>query len=87
MEDFFQGQMVKGPIYSRETQVSKQEEEGRIMDKLKLTGQNLGRVFNSRLGCSCIDHAIVHITKRPNLVENSAQTAFRFSPISFRTPR
>jgi hypothetical protein len=36
-------------------------------DKLKLTGQNLGRVFNSRLGRACIGHAIVHITKQPNL--------------------
>jgi hypothetical protein len=34
------------------------------MDKLKLTGQNL---FNSRLGRACIGHAIVHITKQPNL--------------------
>jgi hypothetical protein len=37
------------------------------MDKLKLTGLNLGRVFNSRLGRACIGHAIVHITKQPNL--------------------
>ncbi len=37
------------------------------MDKLKLAGQNLGRVFNSRLSCACIDHAIVCITKQPNL--------------------
>ncbi len=37
------------------------------MDKLKLTGQNLGRVFHSRLGCTCIGHAIVHITKQPKL--------------------
>jgi hypothetical protein len=37
------------------------------MDKLKLTGQNLGRVFNSRLGRACMGHAIVRITKQPNL--------------------
>jgi hypothetical protein len=37
------------------------------MDKIKLTGQNLGRVFNSRLGCACIRNVIVHITKQPNL--------------------
>ncbi len=37
------------------------------MDKLKLTGRNLGRVFNSRLDRACIGHAIVHITKQPNL--------------------
>jgi len=38
-----------------------------IMDKLKLTGRNLGRVFNCRLGRACIGHAIVHVTKQPNL--------------------
>jgi len=37
------------------------------MDKLKLTGQNLGRVFHCRLGRACIGHEIVHITKQPNL--------------------
>ncbi len=37
------------------------------MDKLKLTGRNLGRVSNYRLGHACIDHAIVHITKQPSL--------------------
>jgi hypothetical protein len=37
------------------------------MDKLKLTGQNLGQVFHSRLGHAGIGHAIVHITKQPNL--------------------
>ncbi len=38
-----------------------------LMDKLKLTGQNLGSVFNSKLCRACIGHAIVHITKQPNL--------------------
>jgi len=37
------------------------------MEKLKLTGRNLGRVFKSRFGRVCIGHAIVHITKQPNL--------------------
>ena len=37
------------------------------IDKLKLTGRNLGQVFNSRLGRACIGHAIVHIAKQPNL--------------------
>jgi hypothetical protein len=36
-------------------------------DKLKLIGQNLARGFNYRLGRSCISHAIVHISKQPNL--------------------
>ncbi len=37
------------------------------MDKLQLTGQNLGRVFNSRLGCASICRSIAYITKQPNL--------------------
>ncbi len=37
------------------------------IDKLKLTGRNLGQVFNSGLGCTCIGNAIAHITKHPNL--------------------
>jgi hypothetical protein len=32
-----------------------------------LTGRNLGRVFNSRLGSGCICCAIACITKNPNL--------------------
>jgi hypothetical protein len=37
------------------------------MDKLKLTGRNLGQAFNSRLSRACIVHAIVHLRKQPNL--------------------
>ncbi len=37
------------------------------MDELKLTGRNLGRVFNYRLGHACTGHIIVHISKQPNL--------------------
>jgi hypothetical protein len=37
------------------------------MCKLKLSGQNLGRVFNSRLGRACMHCAIAYITKQPNL--------------------
>ncbi len=33
------------------------------MSKLKLTGQNLGRVFNSRCGQSCLWRTIAFITK------------------------
>ncbi len=37
------------------------------MDKLKLTGQNLGPVFNSRCGCKCAMHLCRYEAKRPNL--------------------
>jgi hypothetical protein len=32
-------------------------------DKHKITGQNLGKLFNSRRGCGCVCHAIAVITK------------------------
>jgi hypothetical protein len=59
-----------------------------IMDKLKLTGQNLGQVSHSKLGhtlyipCYCIHKKMARLK-----AENSAQTTFRFSPVSFRAPR
>jgi hypothetical protein len=37
------------------------------MGKLQDTGGNLGRVFNSRLGCACISRAIAYITEQHNL--------------------
>jgi hypothetical protein len=41
--------------------------KNRPMGKLKLTGQNLGQVFNSKLGQACMCLAIASIKKRPNL--------------------
>ncbi len=37
------------------------------MDKLKLTGRNLGQVFNSRLGRACMCCAIAYVTKQSYL--------------------
>ncbi len=48
------------------------------MDKLKLTGQNPGRVFKSRLGRVCIGKELYTFCKTAKLkVENLAQTTFR----------
>jgi len=59
-----------------------------VMDKLQLTGQNLGRVFNFRFGHLHAEHFWCYQVKLPNLkVENSAQTASRFSPVSYHAPR
>jgi hypothetical protein len=58
------------------------------MDKLKLTVQNLGQVFNSSHGCACACQTIQLITETAKLnVENSSRTTFRLSPISFRALR
>ncbi len=58
------------------------------MHKLMLTGQHLGGVFKSRLGRVCIGHELYTFCKTAQLkVENSAQTTFRLSPVSFRAPR
>ncbi len=61
---------------------------GSSMDKLKLTGQNLDRVFKSRLGSVCTGHGLYTFCKTAKLkVENLAQTTLRFSPVSFRAPQ
>jgi hypothetical protein len=58
------------------------------MDKLKLTGQNLGRVFNFKCGRVCLHHGVTLITKTAKFkVENLVQTTFSFSPVSFCAPR
>jgi len=58
------------------------------MNKLKLTGQNLGRVFKTRLGRVCTGHEMYIFCKTAQLkVENSAQTTFRLSPIGFWAPQ
>jgi hypothetical protein len=38
-----------------------------IMDKLKLTGLDLGQVFNYRCGCACTKINTCTSTKQPNL--------------------
>jgi len=60
----------------------------KAMDKLKLTGVNLGRVFNYRRGrAGVLIDKYTHIINTAKLkVENSAQTSFRFSPVSFLAP-
>jgi hypothetical protein len=57
------------------------------MDKLKLTGQNLGQVFNSRLGRACICHAIACMTKRPNLkLKTQPKQLLGSLPLAFTLP-
>jgi hypothetical protein len=62
----------------------KKQELNLSMDKLKLTGRNLGRVFHSRLSRSCTGHAIVHITKKPNLnLKSQPKQLLGSLPLSF----
>jgi hypothetical protein len=57
------------------------------MDKLKLTGQNLGRVFNSRLRRARICRARAYITKQPNLELKTQPKQFLGSlPLAFVLP-
>ncbi len=61
--------------------------DSQTMDKIMLTGQNLGRVFNSRLGRACIHHAIVHITKQPNLkLKTWSKQLLGYIPLAFVLP-
>ncbi len=49
------------------------------MDKRNLTGQNLGRVFNSICWRACMCHAVTLITRTTQLkVENSVITGDHF---------
>ncbi len=41
------------------------------MDKLQLTGLNLGRVFNSRSGCVCAMQLLCFETKLPYLMSKT----------------
>jgi hypothetical protein len=57
------------------------------MDKLNLTEQNLGGVFNSRLGCACICHGVVHKTKQPNLkLKTRPKELLGSLPLAFALP-
>ncbi len=54
------------------------------MDKLGLTGQDLGRVFNSRSGCFHIMKKMLPPSKTVYLkVENSDQASFRFTSVIY----
>ncbi len=46
------------------------------MDKLKLTGLNLGRVFNYRCGCASSKQPNLKLKTRPKLVLGSLPLAF-----------
>ncbi len=57
------------------------------MDKLKLTGPNMGRVVNSRLGCACASCAIANITKWPSLkLKTWPKQLLGFLPLAFALP-
>jgi hypothetical protein len=58
----------------------------RTLGKVYLIGQNLGRVFKTRLRHLCVHCKNMHSNKVAKLiVKNSAQTTFRFSPHRFRS--
>jgi hypothetical protein len=58
------------------------------MDNLKLTGQNLDRVFNSRCGCAWACRTVTTLIQTAQLKpENSAPTTSRLSPVDVRAPQ
>jgi hypothetical protein len=72
--------------WHNDTQHNEIQHKG-IIDKLKPTGQNLGRVFHCRLGHTFIGHEIVHITKQTNLKLNTWPKQFLGSiPLAFALP-
>jgi hypothetical protein len=66
---------------------AKASKENNIMDKLQLTGQNLGRVFNFRFGHLHAKFWVLSSKTAKLKVENLAQTTSRFSTVSYRAPR
>jgi hypothetical protein len=62
--------------------------DSQTMDKIMLTGQNLVRVFNSRLGRACIRNVIVDITKQPNLkLKTWSKQLLGYLPLAFVLPK
>jgi hypothetical protein len=54
---------------------------------LAVKGQNLGRVFNSRLGHACVCCAIAYITKQPNLkLKTRPKQLLGSLPLTFTLP-
>jgi hypothetical protein len=57
------------------------------MDKLQLTGQNLGPVFNSRSGCMCAMHLCCYEAKQPILkLKTRSKQLLGSLPLAFVLP-
>ncbi len=57
------------------------------MDKLQLTGQNLGRVFNSRMGCMCGVPFCCYEAKQTNLkLKTRPKQLLGSLPLAFALP-
>ncbi len=57
------------------------------MDRIKLTVQNLGQVFNSRPGCACIHCAFAYIIKHPKLkLKTWPKQLLGYLPFAFAFP-
>jgi hypothetical protein len=55
-----------------------------IIDKLQLSGQNLGWVFNSRSVCMCVVHLCCFEAKQPNLMLKTRPK--QLCPLAFALP-
>ncbi len=57
------------------------------MDKLQLTGRNLGRVFNSRSGCMYVMNLCYYEAKQPNLkLKTQPKQLLGYCPLAFVLP-
>jgi hypothetical protein len=57
------------------------------MDKHKIRGWNLGRIFNYRCVRTCVCHVITHITKQPDLMfKNLPKQLLGPRPLAFALP-
>jgi hypothetical protein len=57
------------------------------MDKLELTGQALGRVYNFRSGCMCTLHLLPGVAIQPNLeLKTQPKPVLGSLPLAFALP-
>ncbi len=57
------------------------------MDKLKLTGRALGRVYNFRSGCMCTMHLLLGVAIQPNLeLKTQPKPVLGSLPLAFTLP-
>jgi hypothetical protein len=57
------------------------------MDKLKLTGRALGRVYNFRSGCMCTIHLLLGVAIQPNLeLKTQPKLVLGSLPLAFTLP-
>jgi hypothetical protein len=84
--------LAKGKAMTRSTGITHDNHHRKIvkclyMDKLKLTGRALGRVYNFRSGCMQTMHSLPGVAKQPNLeLKTRPKPVLGSLPLAFALP-